>query len=138
MFLGEFTHSLDDKGRLTLPAKFRQALAGGVVVTMGIDACLAVYPRSVWDPLAENIAGLPVKQRHARRHFFQSATDCIPDRQGRVLISPVLRKYAGLDGEATIIGLYDRLEVWNPDRLAETKTQEDPELVAEQLNDFGI
>ena len=138
MFLGEFTHSLDDKGRITLPAKFREVLAGGVVVTKAIDACLTVYPRSVWEPFAERIASLPVKQRNVRRHLFQNATDSIPDRQGRVLIPQVLRDYAGLDGETVIIGLYDRLEVWNPDRLAETTAQVDSELVGEQLNEFGI
>jgi MraZ protein len=143
MFLGEFSHALDDKGRLTVPAKFRDELAGGLVVTRGIDRCLFVFPREVWDNLAERIAHLPLTQRNARnfsRLMFSGASDFIPDRQGRVLIPQGLREYAGLDGDAIIIGLYDRLEIWNPGNWANVKTEveEDPESIAEQLQELGI
>lgn len=143
MFLGEFSHTLDDKGRLTIPAKFRDELAGGLVVTRGIDRCLSVFPRQVWEQLAGNIAKLPLTQRSARdfgRLMFSGAADFIPDRQGRVLIPQGLREYAQLDGEAIIIGLYDRLEIWNPDSWSNVRTavEEDPESIAEQLQELGI
>ena len=143
MFLGEFSHTLDDKSRLTIPAKFRDELAGGLVITRGIDRCLAVYPRQVWDNLAERIAQLPISQRNARnfgRLMFSGAADFVPDRQGRVLIPQPLRDYAGLDGDAIIIGLYDRLEIWNPENWTKLRTEveESPESIAEQLQELGI
>jgi MraZ protein len=143
MFLGEFSHNLDDKGRLTIPAKFRDELAGGLVVTRGIDRCLSVFPRQVWDDLAQRITQLPLTQRNARnfsRLMFSGAADFIPDRQGRVLIPQGLRDYAGLDSEAIIIGLYDRLEIWNPEYWANVKAEveEDPESIAGQLHELGI
>lgn len=143
MFLGEFAHTLDDKGRLTIPAKFREGLAGGLVITRGIDHCLAVYPRQVWDQLAERITRLPISQRNARnfgRLMFSGAADFVPDRQGRVLIPQPLRDYAGLDGDAIIIGLYDRLEIWNPENWTtlRTEVEENPESIAEQLQELGI
>ena len=143
MFLGEFSHNLDEKGRLTIPAKFRDELAGGLVVTRGIDRCLSVYPRQVWDGLAEQIAKLPLSQRSARdfgRLIFSGAADFIPDRQGRVLIPQGLRDYAELDSDAIIIGLFDRLEIWNPNNWTKVKAsvEEDPESIAEQLQELGI
>ena len=143
MFLGEFSHTLDDKGRLTIPAKFRDELAGGLVITRGIDRCLSVFTRQGWQNLAERIAQLPLTQRSARdfgRLMFSGAADFIPDRQGRVLLPQGLREYSQLDGEAVIIGLYDRLEIWNPDTWANVKTavEEDPESIAEQLQELGI
>ncbi|GAB4535509.1 MAG: division/cell wall cluster transcriptional repressor MraZ [Anaerolineae bacterium] len=143
MFLGEFTHALDEKGRLTIPAKFREELAGGLVITRGIDRCLSVYPRPVWDSLAERIAKLPLTQRSARdfgRLMFSGAADFIPDRQGRVLIPQGLRDYAGLNSDAIIIGLYDRLEIWNPEHWASVRAnvEADPESLAEQLQELGI
>lgn len=143
MFLGEFLHTLDDKGRLTIPAKFRDELAGGLVITRGIDRCLSVFPRQGWDDLAERIAQLPLTQRNARnfgRLMFSGAADFIPDRQGRVLIPQGLREYAGFDSEAVIIGLYDRLEIWNPEHWSNLKAEVegDPESIAEQLHELGI
>jgi len=143
MFLGEFSHTLDEKGRLTIPAKFRDELAGGLVITRGIDRCLSVYPRQVWDGLAEQIAKLPLTQRNARnfgRLMFSGAADFIPDRQGRVLIPQGLRDYAELDSDAIVIGLYDRLEIWNPSSWTNVRAEveEDPESIAEQLQELGI
>ncbi len=143
MFLGEFSHTLDDKGRLTIPARFRDELAGGLVITRGIDHCLSVYPRQVWDNLAERIAGLTLTQRNARnfsRLMFSGAADFIPDRQGRVLIPQGLRDYAGLNNEAIIIGLYDKLEIWKPENWTNVKAEveENPDSIAEQLQELGI
>jgi MraZ protein len=138
MFIGTFTHSFDEKGRLTLPAKFREELAAGVVITKGLDNCLYVYPRAVFDEMAQRMAKLPLKERNAQRYFFASASDGIPDRQGRVLIPPLLRQWAGLDSETVITGLNNRLEVWHPARWAEVSAQEDPEVLAERLQEYGI
>jgi MraZ protein len=128
---------------LTIPAKFREELAGGLVITRGIDRCLSVYPRQVWVDLAERISQLPFSQRDARnfnRLMFSGAADFIPDRQGRVLIPQGLRAYARLDSEAIIIGLYDRLEIWNPESWSNVRTEveDDPESIAEQLQELGI
>lgn len=143
MFLGEFSHTLDNKGRLTVPAKFRDELASGLVITRGIDRCLSVYPRPVWDELAERISRLPLTQSTARnfgRLMFSGAADFIPDRQGRVLIPQGLREYARLNNDAIIIGLYDRLEIWNPEDWTNVKekVEENPETIAEQLQELDI
>jgi MraZ protein len=118
MFLGEFVHTIDEKGRLTIPARFRADLASGLVVTRGIDRCLAIYPMEEWNRLAKRVSDLPVTDRRARafrRLVFANASDAIPDKQGRVLIPPRLREYVGLDGEVVITGLNTYIEVWNPD-----------------------
>ena len=138
MFIGTFTHSFDDKGRLTLPAKFREELASGVVVTKGIDNSLFAYPRTVFEALAARMATLPLTERNVARHFFANAADDIPDRQGRILIPQHLREYAGLDGETVITGLYDHLEIWHPDQWAAVSAQEDSEALAERLRPYGI
>jgi MraZ protein len=117
MFLGAFVHTIDGKGRLTVPAKFRADLAAGLVVTRGIDRCLAVYPMEEWERLAEKVSALPMTDRRARafrRLVFADAADAIPDKQGRVLIPPRLREYAGLDGDVVVTGLDTFIEVWNP------------------------
>ncbi|MEA3339215.1 MAG: division/cell wall cluster transcriptional repressor MraZ [Chloroflexota bacterium] len=124
MFLGEFVHTIDEKGRLTVPAKFRDDLATGLVVTRGIDRCLAIYPLEEWEQLAEKVSTLPMTDRSARafrRLVFAGASDAIPDKQGRVLIPPNLREYAGLDGEVIVTGLYAYIEVWNPDAWGEER-----------------
>lgn len=118
MFLGEFVHTIDEKGRLTVPAKFRDDLDSGLVVTRGIDRCLAIYPMKEWERLAEQVSALPMTDRRARafrRLVFAAASDAIPDKQGRVLIPPRLREYAGLDSEVVVTGLDTYIEVWNPD-----------------------
>ena len=124
MFLGEFAHTIDEKGRLTVPAKFRDDLDAGLVVTRGIDPCLAIYPMEEWEQLAEKVSALPVTDRRARafrRLVFAAASDAVPDKQGRVLIPPRLREYAGLDSEVVVIGLDTYVEVWNPDSWGEER-----------------
>jgi len=124
MFLGEFVHTIDDKGRLTIPAKFRADLAIGLVVTRGIDRCLVIYPTEEWGRLAEQVSGLPMTDRRARafrRLVFANASDATPDKQGRILIPPHLREYASLDGEVVVTGLNTYIEVWNPDSWGEER-----------------
>ncbi len=124
MFLGEFAHTVDDKGRLTVPAKFRAELESGLVVTRGIDRCLAIYPLEEWNRLAERVSGLPMTDRRARafrRLVFANASDAAPDKQGRVLIPPGLREYAGIDGDVVVTGLNTYIEVWNTDAWDEER-----------------
>lgn len=141
MFLGEFAHQIDGKGRLTIPAKFRGELAGGLVVTRGIDRCLVVYPLDRWRALSEKISALPLTNESARslsRLFFAGASDCLPDKLGRVLIPGYLRQYAQLDEDVVVIGLNTYLEIWGPQNWAEVRQQQGAQSMAERLSSLGI
>jgi len=143
MFLGRFGHTIDVKGRLTIPAKYRPSLATGVVITRGIDHCLYIYPLAEWQQLADKVRELPLTKRDARafaRLLFSEAADCIPDKQGRVLIPAYLREYADLRNEVIIAGLGNRLEVWNPDAWKQNNSEleQDAEALAENLGALGI
>lgn len=119
VFLGRFSHNLDAKGRLAVPARFRDALGNDVVITRGIDRCLALYPMSAWQPLAEKVSSLPISDPDARtfrRMVFAEAASVEFDRQGRILIPPDLRRYAGLDREAVVVGMHTYIEIWSPDQ----------------------
>ncbi|HKD96560.1 MAG TPA: division/cell wall cluster transcriptional repressor MraZ [Micromonosporaceae bacterium] len=116
MFLGTHTPHLDDKGRLILPAKFRDELAGGVVITKGQERCLYVFTTGEFARISEQLHATPVTNKVARaysRVFFASAHDEIPDRQGRVTIPAHLRDYAGLDRDLVVIGASSRVEIWD-------------------------
>jgi MraZ protein len=143
MFLGEYSHTIDDKGRLTIPARCRDELESGVVITRGLDGCLWAYGRSEWEALAEKIAQLPTTNPAARnfaRFMFSSAFDSIPDRQGRILLPQNLRDYAEIQNETVIIGVKNKLEIWNPTRWGAVVTQveQDTEAIVAQLQDLGI
>lgn len=142
MFLGEFIHAIDEKGRLTIPAKFRADLAAGLVVTRGIDRCLAIYPLEEWNRLAERVSALPLTDRRARafrRLVFASAADAVPDRQGRLLIPPRLREYADLDSEVIVTGLNTYIEVWNVGTWAQERERvEGDDVDAEEWAALGI
>ena len=118
MFLGEYTHSLDDKGRLTIPAKFRDQLAAGLVVTRSPgEHCLLVMPQAEWNAVAEKISALPLTDSRSallRRAIFSAAEDLTPDKQGRILISQRLRDYAQIESEIVIAGLNKFVELWQP------------------------
>jgi MraZ protein len=117
MFFGEYEHAIDEKSRLTLPARFRDGFAGGVVIGKGIDANLDVYSKESWTSLVEErLAGLDPFSRETRdlqRFFFSGVVDAKPDKQGRVLVPPKLAERAGLDREVVVVGVYDHLEVWD-------------------------
>jgi MraZ protein len=117
MFFGEYEHAIDEKSRLTLPARFRDALGGGVVISKGLDANLDVYPRASWTDVVEaRLSGLDPFSRETRelqRFFFSGAVDAVPDKQGRVLVSPKLAEHAGIDREVVLVGVYDHLEIWD-------------------------
>ena len=119
MFLGRFSHNLDAKGRLAIPAKFRGTLADGLVVTRGIDRCLSVYPMAAWQTLAERVSALSISDPDARqfkRMVFAEAMDEELDAQGRIVLPPELRRYAGIDREAVVVGMNTYLEIWDPAR----------------------
>lgn len=116
MFLGTHTPRLDDKGRLILPAKFRERLAGGLVVTRGQERCLYVFPMDEFVRVADDLRAAPVTSKAVRdylRVFLSGASDEIPDKQGRVTIPTALRQYAGLDRDCTVIGAGSRVELWD-------------------------
>jgi len=143
VFLGRFLHTVDSKGRVTIPAKFRPNLAGGVVVTRGIDRCLYIYPQAEWDRLAERVRELPLTKKDARsfvRFLFSEASDCVPDRQGRILIPGYLREYANLDSEIVIAGLDNRLEMWSSSAWHDDNSdlEKDAQTLAEKLGELGI
>lgn len=143
MFLGEYAHTIDDKGRLTIPAKFRDELQGGIVVTRGLDRCLWAYPRAEWEVVAEKIAKMPTTSPAARdfaRFMFSSAFDSIPDRQGRVIIPQNLRQYAEIESDTIIIGVMNRLEIWHPAKWSEVfaRVEGDPDAIVAGFTHLDI
>jgi MraZ protein len=115
LFLGEFEHSIDDKFRLAVPARFRAALQDGLVLTRGLDRCLVIWDTESWRTQAERISSLNPWQSDARRlqrHFFSGASTAQPDKLGRVVIPQYLREYAQLETDVVVVGLADRIEVW--------------------------
>ncbi|MGB7958000.1 MAG: division/cell wall cluster transcriptional repressor MraZ [Minisyncoccia bacterium] len=143
MLLGEFKHNLDIKGRMAIPAKFRDKLEAGAIITRGIDNCLFVFANNEWEILAKKLVALPLAQANSRafaRLMLAGATDVELDNQGRILIPDYLRKYAGLSKSVIVAGLYNRIEVW--DEAAWTtykvKTESSSEEIAEQLGELGI
>lgn len=143
MFLGEFQHNLDLKGRMALPAKFRSELKKGAIITRGIDECLFVFPKNEWQKLADKLVALPLTQSNSRafvRLMMAGASESPIDSQGRVLIPEYLKRYAKLNREAIVIGLYSRVEVWDK-RIWEKykyRTEKQSERIAEQLKELGI
>ena len=139
MLLGEYEHTIDDKNRLTLPARFRQAFADGIVVTRGLDGCLYAYDRGAWERLVEStlvsIDQLSKEGRRLYRHFFSGAAEAELDRQGRVMIPAALLEHAGLGREVVVAGVHDRLEIWdrNAWRRELAEVEGSAEHVAERL-----
>ena len=144
MFLGEYSHNIDAKGRIIIPAKFREQLGEHFVITKGFEGCLFVYPMQMWEELAENMGKLPSNQKSARflqRMFISGAADGEPDKQGKVLITPAHREYAALSKEVTIIGVGKRVEIWDTQRWNEYSENEEEmsiEEAAENLEEFNF
>lgn len=141
MFIGEYSHNIDNKGRLALPAKFRSILQKGAVVTKGLENCLFVYSKEEWVKLAEKLAAMPISKANHRafaRLMLAGAMDVAPDKQGRVLIPDYLRKYAGMKKKVIIAGLYNRLEIWDEAAWEKYKqgTEKSSEDIAEKLGEL--
>ena len=141
MFTGEYRHTVDDKGRIAVPSRFRAQLDDGAVVSRWLDACLAIHTKSGWDALASKVAGLPITDAGSRlfqRYVFAGAFEAELDRQGRVLVPAYLRDWAGLEGEAVIVGSRDHAEIWSPARWDDyARALEDPESLARALDGLG-
>lgn len=142
MLLGEYQHSVDEKGRLAIPAKFRKILSAGVVVTKGLDGCLYLYPIEEWGKLAEKLARLPINQGDSRafsRLMLAGASHAEIDSQGRILIPDYLRIYARLRVKAVVVGLYNRAEIWDEERWSRYKTDIEgkTEEIAGRLGELG-
>lgn len=143
MFIGEYKHNLDEKGRLAVPSKFRSALNKSAVITRGLDKCLFVFTASEWDELARKIKELPMTQSNARafsRLMFAGAVNVDLDNQGRILVPEYLRQYAGISKKAVVAGLFNRLEIWDEDKWEEYKgrTEAEGDDIAERLGELGI
>ena len=137
--IGEYNHTIDAKGRLFVPAKFRDRLGGECVVTKGLDGCLFVYAADAWKELREKIDSLPMsKARNLQRFFMSSASDCQADSQGRILIPSNLRDFAGLTKNATIIGVSNRAEIWDTDRWKEYNDQISAEEIVSAMEELGF
>ncbi len=143
MFIGEFNHTVDTKGRINIPAKFREQLNETFFITKGLDECLFVFPEDEWRVFEEKLKGLPLTNRNARafvRLFFAGATECSFDKQGRITVPGTLREYAHLEKEVKVIGVGTRVEVWSNQTW---DNYSDPENIsydeiAEQMAELGI
>jgi len=143
MFIGEYFHNLDDKGRLAIPAIFRRELAKGAVVTRGLDNCLFLYTKKEWEKLAEKLAALPISQSNSRafaRLMLAGAMDVEVDKQGRVVLPEYLRAFAGLKKNTIIAGLYSRIEIWDESKwgVYKQQTETNSNEIAEKMAELGI
>ena len=143
LFIGEYRQSLDVKGRIIVPAKFRDGLGDKFVLTKGLDGCLFAYSKEEWANFEEKIKSLPLTNKDARafvRFFFAGAVECEIDKQGRTLIPPMLREYAGLSKDIVIIGVSNRVEIWSQDKWDSYSEAEDLEAdeLAEKMAMLGI
>lgn len=143
MFVGEYQHTLDDKGRVIIPARLREELGERFVITRGLDRCLFVYHLDEWSAIEQKVKALPVNRSDARaftRFFFSGAAEAETDRQGRVLIPQNLRDYAGIEKEVVIVGVSNRVEVWSEKAWTEYTSKDNLnfEQAAEKLGDFVL
>lgn len=143
MLLGEYKHSIDEKGRVAVPAKFRNAFQSGAIVTRGLDHCLFIFSLSEWENLAKKINDLPLAQANSRafsRLMLAGAMDVKVDVQGRVLIPDYLREYAGIKKQVVVAGVYNRIELWDETAWNEykAKTESASDEIAEKLGELGI
>ena len=141
MFMGEYNHTVDAKGRLIVPSKFRELLGDEFVVTKGLDGCLFVYSSEEWKSIEEKFSQVSQFSKDARkfaRFFFAGAAICEVDKQGRVLLPATLRKFAGIEKEAVLAGVLNHIEIWSKDRWQETNEYDDVEEIAEHMASLGL
>ena len=139
MYIGEYYHNIDEKGRVNFLAKLREELGEQFVLTKGLDGCLSAYSMEQWNRISEKVAGLPqAKARDLKRFMFSSATVVNSDKQGRVLVSPTLRAHAGLTKEIAVIGASDHVEIWNKDNWIARSNSMDSDAIAEAMDELGF
>ena len=141
MFMGEYNHVIDAKGRLIIPARFRELLGEEFIMTRGLDGCLSVYPMDEWETFEKKLRDLPLTNKNARtftRFFVAGATNCELDRQGRVLVPQPLREFAGLEKEVVLTGNLNRIEIWSKEKWSENCNYDDMDSIAESMRDMDI
>lgn len=143
MLSGEYNHTIDAKGRLIIPSKFRENLGEHFVVTKGLDGCLFIYPDSEWNAFEEKLKTLPLTNRDSRnfvRFFLGSAIESELDKQGRTLLSSPLRGYAGLEKDVVLVGVLNRIEIWDKDKWERNNEEacENMDEIAEHMEDLGL
>ena len=141
MLIGEYEHSLDAKGRIIMPAKFRDSIGDKFIVTKGLDGCLFAFSKEEWTKFEEKLSTLPISNRDARnftRFFFAGAIDCEIDKQGRFLISSNLREFAGFTKDIIIIGMNSRVEIWSKEKWTECNENLSADEIAEKMEMLGI
>ena len=141
MFMGEYNHIIDAKGRLIIPARFRELLGEEFILTKGLDGCLSIYPMDAWEAFETKLRALPLTNKNARtftRFFVAGATNCELDRQGRILVPQTLREFAGLEKEVVLTGNLDRIEIWSKEKWSENCDYDDMDSIAESMQDMGI
>lgn len=140
MFMGEFDHSIDTKGRIIIPSKFREDLGDLFYITLGLDGCLFVYPKNEWLRFIEELNKLPGtgEARRLQRYFMAKAAECEVDKQGRILIPAKLRESAGLDKDIVFVGVLNKLEIWSKERWENNNNYDDVDAIAEHMSQYGI
>lgn len=139
MFMGEYNHSIDTKGRIIVPAKFRDALGEEFVVTQGLDGCLFLYPHEEWSHFVNELKNLPGSKeaRQLQRYFMAGAVTCETDKQGRILLPSKLREQAALVKDIVFVGVLSKIEIWSKERW-EANSYENMEEIAEKMSSFGL
>ena len=143
MFLGEYQHTIDTKGRLIIPARLREGLGDRFIITKGLDSCLFAYPPDEWSSIEQKMRSLPTTRADTRafvRFFFAGASECEFDKQGRILIPSNLREYAGLEKDVMVLGVSSRVEIWSVERWKQYSSESaaSVEEIAEKIVDFDI
>ena len=143
MFMGEYSHTIDTKGRLIIPSKFREELGETFVVTKGLDGCLFVFSDEEWKAFEIKLKSLPLTKKNARqfaRFFVAGATPCELDKQGRILLPATLREFAGLEKDVVLTGMLNRIEIWSKEKWNENNSLDDVAMdeIAEQMTDLGF
>lgn len=141
MYMGEYNHTIDAKGRLIMPSKLRESLGDDFVITKGLDGCLFVYDNAGFQVFEEKLKSLPLTNKDARqfvRFFLAGAASIEIDKQGRVLIPSILREFAEITKEAVLVGVGSRIEIWSKERWMDTTTMEDMETIAEHMEELGL
>ena len=141
MFMGEYNHTIDAKGRLIVPSRFREKLGEEFVVTKGLDDCLFVYPLDEWAHIEAAFRKVPLTNKKARdfvRFFFAGAASCEVDKQGRILLPPNLRTYAGLEKEIVSAGVLNRVEIWDKEKWEKSNDIGDMDDIADYMAELGV
>lgn len=140
MFMGEYNHTIDSKGRIIVPAKLRETLGEEFIVTLGLDGCLFVYPNEEWQTFIQQLKNLPGSKnaRQLQRYFMAGAANCEVDKQGRILIPVKLREQAGLEKDVVFVGVLSKIEIWSKERWDGNNNYDNMDEVAEHMSELGL